>query len=588
MVRTGGPVVPLCCGPPRLLTPRVAVLYTLNMATLQKKTCRGHTYWYLVESRRVNGKPRPVVLAYLGKPGDLLRRLQGGAGALRLRSVSHGAAAALRAVAEDLGVVEAIDSRLPAVRRRDGLTVGTSLLLIALGRACRPTSKRGWAAWAATTSVGRLFGVDANRLTSQHFWDQMQEVPVEALAPIEEAILRRVVARYPVLLDSVFYDTTNFFTFIASDNERPRLARRGHNKQKRHDLRQVGLALLVSRGDRVPLLHELYEGARPDARLFPEVLTRLRQRLSALGGAVEDMTLVYDKGNNSRANQAQVDEGPFHYVASLVPGAQRELIAEANARLETVVLSGGDGVPLYRTRRVVWGQERTLVVLVSERLRQGQLRGLAQHLDKARRRLRQLQQELQSPRALPRRRAVIERQVEEALRGQFLRQVLRVRLQTVSPGRHRLTVFEDPEALRYLAEEFFGRRVLMTDRHDWTSAEIVEAYRGQSEAERAFRDLKNPYHLAVRPTFHWTDQKLQVHTFCCVLGYLLVKLLEIKARQSVGYRGSPGDLLERLASVRQVTMLEASEGRGRPRVRTQLEMLDPEIEPLARALNAVG
>ncbi len=135
---------------------------------------------------------------------------------------------------------------------------------------------------------------------------------------------------------------------------------------------------------------------------------------------------------------------------------------------------------------------------------------------------------------------------------------------------------EDPEALRYLAEEFFGRRVLMTDRHDWTSAEIVEAYRGQSEAERAFRDLKNPYHLAVRPTFHWTDQKLQVHTFCCVLGYLLVKLLEIKARQSVGYRRSPGDLLERLASVRQVTMLEAPEGRGRPRVRTQLEMLDPE------------
>ncbi len=91
-----------------------------------------------------------------------------------------------------------------------------------------------------------------------------------------------------------------------------------------------------------------------------------------------------------------------------------------------------------------------------------------------------MQQEREFPRALPRRRAVIERQVEEALRGQFLRQVLRVRLQTVSPGRHLRTVFEDPEALRHLAGEFFGRRVLMTDRHDWTSAEIVEACRGQS------------------------------------------------------------------------------------------------------------
>ena len=47
------------------------------MATIQAKTSRGCKYWYIVESRRVNGKPRPVVLAYLGKPLDLLRRLQG-------------------------------------------------------------------------------------------------------------------------------------------------------------------------------------------------------------------------------------------------------------------------------------------------------------------------------------------------------------------------------------------------------------------------------------------------------------------------------------------------------------------------------
>jgi len=501
---------------------------------------------------------------------------------LRIRSFRHGDVAALKAVADRLGVVSLIDKHLSH-------PVGRTLLLGALNRAVQPRSKRGWAAWAASTSLSHLFpGLQIEKLSSQFFWNQMDCVSLDALRKIEGELCATVVRELGIKLDTLFYDTTNFFTYIASTNTRPKLPQRGKSKQKRTDLRLFGLALLVSRDGQLPLCSEVYEGNKVDSKLFPDALSRIRQRLAELSVDLEQITLVYDKGNLSKQNQALMDEAPVGYVASLVPGAQRELIAEANARLETVVLSGGDGVPLYRTRRLVWGQERTLVVLVSERLRQGQLRGLAQHLDKARRRLRQLQQELESPRALPRRRAVIERQVEEALRGQFLRQVLRVRLQTVSPGRHRLTVFEDPEALRYLAEEFFGRRVLMTDRHDWTSAEIVEAYRGQSEAERAFRDLKNPYHLAVRPTFHWTDQKLQVHTFCCVLGYLLVKLLEIKARQSVGYRGSPGDLLERLASVRQVTLLEAPEGRGRPRVRTQLEMLDPEIEPLARALNAVG
>jgi len=561
------------------------VVYTLNMATLQKKTSRGHTYWYLVESRRVNGRPRPVVLAYLGRPEDLLGRLQGAHGRLRLRSASHGAVAALHAVAQELGVIDIINRHVRAKRRREGLTVGESLVLVALGRACRPTSKRGWATWAAGTSVGKLFGVaDVGRLDSQHFWDQMDEVPVKVLANMEQELVRAVVNRYAVPLESVFYDTTNFFTFIATQNKRSELARRGHSKQKRHDLRQLGLALLVSRDEGIPLLHELYEGSRPDVKLFPEVLTRMRQRLSELSGQVEAITLVYDKGNNSRANQSRVDEGPFHYVGSLVPASHRELIAEANAQLETVGLRSGEPVRLWRTKRLLWGQQRTLVVMVSERLREGQLRGLAQHLDRARLRLKQLQEELNSPRAQRRRREVIEKRIEAALRGQFLRRILRVELAALSPGRFGMKVLEDEEAKRRLAEELFGRRILMTDRHEWTSAEIVAAYRGQSEAERAFRELKDPHHLAVRPAFHWTDQKLQVHTFCCVLGYLMVKVLEMKARRECGYRGSPADLLERLTNVRQVSVVELREGAGRPRASTQIETLDEDTEQLARAV----
>ena len=555
------------------------------MATLQKKTSHGRTYWYLVESRRVGGKPRPVVLAYLGRPEDLLRRLQGAREALHLRSVSHGAVAALKALSDELGLVDVINTRVPiGAKCRDGLTVGESLVLIAIGRACRPTSKRGWSAWAKTTSVESLFRVDPGRLSSQHFWDQMHEVPEPALASIEQEIVKRVVERYEISLESVFYDTTNFFTFIASENANTTLAQRGHSKQKRHDLRQLGMALLVSRPDRVPLLHEVYEGSRPDAKQFPEVLTRLRERLAALTDSVEKITIVYDKGNNSKANQARVDESSFHYVASLVPAAYRDLIAEANERLESVELRSGERVPVYRTRRSLWKQQRTLLVVVSERLRQGQLRGLAQHLDKARRALSTLKDELQSPRALSRRREVIEEKIASTLRGQFLKGILRVTLEETSAGHFRLQFDEDEEAKRHLAEKFFGRRILMTDREDWPSEDIIGAYRGQSEVERTFRDLKDPYHLSVRPTFHWTDQKLRVHTFCCVLGYLLVKILEKKARRAIDYRGTAGGLIEQLSSIRQVTLLEQRKGPGKPRVCTQLETIDPEAEELASAL----
>jgi transposase len=81
----------------------------------------------------------------------------------------------------------------------------------------------------------------------------------------------------------------------------------------------------------------------------------------------------------------------------------------------------------------------------------------------------------------------------------------------------------------------FGKRMLITDRHDWSDEEIVLAYRGQSQAEGTFRQLKDTEHLAVRPQYHWTDQKVHVHTFICLLGLLLARVIEYEARR-LGYR----------------------------------------------------
>ena len=131
-------------------------MYTLNkerglMATIQSKKSRGHKYWYIVESRRVNGKPRPIVLEYLGRPDDLLKRLQGLTEGLRLKSYSHGAIAALLNVAHKLDICPLINQYVKSPRPyiaekpiRNNLTVGITLLLAAIGRVCMPTSKRGW------------------------------------------------------------------------------------------------------------------------------------------------------------------------------------------------------------------------------------------------------------------------------------------------------------------------------------------------------------------------------------------------------------------------------------------------------------
>jgi len=232
------------------------------MASLQKHRVAGRTYWRIVESRRVNGKPRAVPVLYLGSADELLNRLlKAPGGELQIQSFQHGDVAALKAAADHLGVVSIIDRHVP--RRARGLSIGTTLLLAALNRAVRPRSKRGWACWARRTSLHRLFaGLKVEQLSSQYFWDQMHCVQLPELRSIEDELTRVVVEQLKIKLDTLFYDVTNFFTYIASTNSKPKLPQRGRSKQKRADLRLFSLALLVSRDGQIPLCSQVYEGNR--------------------------------------------------------------------------------------------------------------------------------------------------------------------------------------------------------------------------------------------------------------------------------------------------------------------------------------
>jgi len=218
------------------------------MPSLERHVVNGKAYWRIVESRRVNGKPRPVPILYLGTVDQILDKLlRAPAGNLRIQSFQHGDVAALKAAADRLDVVGIIDRHVSQPTHHLP-SVGTTLLLGALNRAVQPRSKRGWADWAAGTSLPRLFpGLDPRVLTSQFFWDQMNSIDLDTLRAIESDLVQAVIREMRVSLDLLFYDTTNFFTYIASDNARPQLPQRGKNKQRRIDLRQFGLALLVAR-----------------------------------------------------------------------------------------------------------------------------------------------------------------------------------------------------------------------------------------------------------------------------------------------------------------------------------------------------
>jgi len=559
------------------------------MATIQAKTSRGHKYWYIVESRRVNGKPRPVVLAYLGKPLDLLHRLQGLAEPLAVKSYAHGAVAALLKIVGDLQVPELINAHVKAQRSyfaakplRHSLTVGMTLTLAAIGRACMPTSKQGWWSWAKTTSCEFLLRVALSKLDSQHFWDQMDSLPEEAIPRIEVELLRRIRQRYQLSTDTLALDTTNFYTFIDTTNVRCTIAQRTKSKQKRHDLRHVGLALVVTREDLIPLFHLTYQGNISDVTVFAQVTLQIKTRLKDLGMDAEKHTLVFDRGNNSRKNLARLQRHHLHYVGALRPSDHRQLIAAAESNFTETDIDGNE-VLIFRDKREIWDSQRTVVVMISERLKAGQLRGIYQELDRKKTRLRELQRSLANPRAKRRSREELEDKLTAMLKGQYMDGLIRCRLEERGDGRFELRYRTSRKALDQV-EDRLGFRILMTDRHDWSTVDIINAYHSQSTVERAFRNLKDPHHLAVRPQFHWTDQKIRIHFFTCVLGYQLCALLWHTARRKCNFVGTPASLLEILSNIRLATLIQTTGKRGKPKATYELETMEPHQEELVEVL----
>jgi len=192
-------------------------------------------------------------------------------------------------------------------------------------------------------------------------------------------------------------------------------------------------------------------------------------------------------------------------------------------------------------------------------------------------------QPVYTPRGKKRKRQDLEKRIKTIVSGQYLKDILKWSLVEAEEGKFVLDYQVDQEQLQCTGDKL-GFRMIMTNRHTWTSREIISAYYGQSKIEHAFRDLKNPYHLALKPQYHWTDQKIKVHYFICVIGYLLSSIIWREARLKAGYKGSLNGLLDMLNNIRLGTMLEESKKAGKPKANYMLEIMSEQEEEIMSAL----
>lgn len=543
------------------------------MASIQGKRISGETYYYLREVARVGGRPKIVSQRYLGKAEDIAAAMDG-ATVLpeRTRHMAFGDLAAVWGMLERLDVAVIIDEVVGQRRADAAASVGTYLALAAANRVVAPCSKNKFADWWATTAGDRFLRLPASALDHRRFWDAMDAVSETHLKEIERRIALRAIDVFDLDLSALVLDMTNFATFIASANTRAEIAQRGKAKQKRNDLRLVGLALVVTRDAAVPVVSHPYAGNRHDSTQFTSLLDEIVARWTALGGQPEDLTVTYDSGQNSADNHAHLEDLGLGYVTSLPPSDHPDLLAIDKDNFRVVDEDRFGGLAAYDSTTTALGVTRRAIVTHSPDFHDAQARGFEQTLAKARRQLRELQARLARGRTR-KNEAGIQREIHKILAPRWLDRVITVKLTGDSPATRRLTWRTDPRARRRLEDEVFGKRILFTGHDDWPVADVVAAYRSQPDVEDAFRQLKDPHVVSFSPMHHWTDHKIKVHVFYCVLALQIAHLMRHHAHQA-GLHLSVRELLSTLKGIQETVLIYPSTG-GRPKARRLLTDRDP-------------
>ncbi|HET6504454.1 MAG TPA: transposase [Amycolatopsis sp.] len=505
------------------------------MASVVGKRINGSTYYYLVESARVAGKPRITAQRYLGSAEDIAAALDGG-GAVpeHTRHLAFGDVAAVWATLERLRLVRAIDE---VVRFRK-TSVGGHFALAVLHRATAPGSTL--AGWWAGTAADRFVRPRpaANTVRDEEFWRATRRLTPAHLERIQEAVAARLPSADPIALA---VDLPNFATYAESDTAAATL---------------TGVSAVVTRYGAIPLVSQAYRRGGPEVVPFGVAMDRLAERHR--GG----VTLVFDTGQHA---QLDLDSG-MPYVGALPPADFPELLARAASARRPVDPVRYAGLTALDTRAQVSGASRRVVLTHSPRLHAAQARGLAQALSTATRQLDGLALTLVTGRNRRPREEILT-EITRITRVRWVDRVLSARLTGTRPGELRLESRVDESARARLDADFFGKQLLVTDRDDWPVADVVTAYRARYHLDSTFRALNGSFVEG-----RWNEHRIAVHALVTALTTTVTHLMRQEADRA-GLDLSVRELLDQLSGIGETVLRYRSTG-GRPRTRRILTQRD--------------
>lgn len=554
------------------------------MAHLYKKIKKGREYFYIRETQRVYGKPTTVNQVYLGTAEKVQALLEGQDEKARegFSPKEFGSVFILNEIDRDLDLAGLVDKILPPKKRTKGPSLGELFFFAALNRAIDPTSKRKLATWYEGTDILRIRPVRLESLSSQNFWNHWNRVSEEHLEEIINRFFRKVHFQLPSKKANLLLEITSYSsTSTAADDAPPAGKRKGVKAPH-----QFWLALITERSTGVPVYYQIITKAIQESASLEPILNDMLAQVKDMGIEVQDLTVVLGKGTDSPALVDLVDsQEDLHLIAAYAPDFLPELAEVPLKDFSTlpckynrrVVAEGTpeDQILYYETQANVWHRPHKVAVTYDPRIFAVQEQEFQEKIQRVRQEFATVQRKWEQ--------GELPDEDPQSLEAHLLQvcQYLQLppelfRLNFGSTGSPPAMSLELQEEVMERVMRGLGKTILITDHDDWSGVEISEANIDRCVVEEQIRQTGITLQEVLLPQYHWTESKLRVNIFVCMvaLSYLILLCQRlIKA----GLLMNPKKVMEDLRALRTAVFWRPEEEKLKrrlvPPTDTQLAIL---------------
>lgn len=603
---------------------------------IEQKRREHYYYYYRVSFRekiksgqqgKVRGTGKSKVVTddtYLGKAKDIYEKVKGRKEE-PVYVFEHGLESALVNIAGRIGLLDILDELLPS-KKISGVSISKYIFTGIVNRICDVKSKMAMHLWLRNSSFKLMMRLPLKSINSQTFWKAFDEIipqrevyvkqqavrgkiskdedrktrkerkftieeiesllDDDAILRIEEKLYFNIIENFKLKSHVFYYDTTNFFNYYWKSVSE--LSKRGNNKKKRNDKRQVGVASCVVSPYGIPIFSMPYGGNVHDAKVFKHVIGKIENRFlkfeKQLNPENRKLVFVCDKGNNSKGNIGVFDQehGKIAVVVgALSPYAHQDLCEIQLADLDREHLDFS-----YTTvKKECYGKERAVVVAYDDALYTEQLNTFDNDMRDA---VIEIEEEVRKYNEKQKRKnkggkKVIWKDFKKRMDGipakYKVKGCLGINL-TKAGKTAKLTVDKKDGEIKKKKNRM-GKLFFFANDENLKATEIIDYYRGKYIVEDIFKALNDKKISPFSPVWHWTDSKVRIHSFICVLAVTLVRLLEIEAKKG-GVDLSAKLLLEELRAVKLCIM-----GNNVNSPKKQLNVLSPTQEALVRQFDII-